>query len=108
MAAAPGHAVYAAGAGTVRFAGSVALTPTVSIRHPGGIITTYQPVEPAVVAGQAVSAGQLIGVLTEPVTGWPGLSWGARFGEVYINPVHLLDRPPIRLKAHPGHGRLSR
>ncbi|MBN9643203.1 M23 family metallopeptidase [Corynebacterium mendelii] len=101
VAAAPGQPIYAAGAGTVRFAGFVALTPTVSIRHPGGIITTYQPVKAAVAAGQPVSAGQLIGQLSEPVTVWPGLSWGARLDGVYINPVHLLDRPPIRLKTRP-------
>src|ERR1700742_293144 len=50
----PGKPVYAAAAGTVVFAGELAGRPLVSIAHPGGLRTTYEPVRPAVRPGQLV------------------------------------------------------
>src|ERR687893_3182208 len=43
LAGAAGQTVLAAGPGTVVFAGSVAGKPVVSIDHPGGFRTTYEP-----------------------------------------------------------------
>src|SRR3954469_24170016 len=57
LAGAPGQAVYAAAAGTVVFAGMLADRPVVSIAHPGGLRTSYEPVRPVVRAGQLVSVG---------------------------------------------------
>src|SRR5690242_19929717 len=54
LAAGAGAPVYAAGAGTVRFAGQVAGRGVVSVDHAGGLRTTYEPVTPAVAEGQAV------------------------------------------------------
>src|SRR5215470_6669685 len=48
LAATPGAVVRAAGAGTVAFAGQVAGVGVVSIDHPGGLRTTYEPVRPLV------------------------------------------------------------
>ncbi|MFC5939162.1 M23 family metallopeptidase [Corynebacterium choanae] len=93
-----GAPIFAPAAGTVRFAAVLAGTPTVSIGHQGGLITSYQPVTAVVRRGEVVQQGQLIGVLSEPVTPFPGLSWGARFGQTYINPMWLLQPPHIRLK----------
>ena len=62
----PGHRVsrcYAAGAGTVVFAGELAGRPLVSIAHPGGLRTSYEPVVPSVRAGQRVDAGAVVGEL---------------------------------------------
>ena len=50
LVARAGQPVYAAGAGTVVFAGDLAGRPLVSIAHPGGLRTTYEPVRPAVFA----------------------------------------------------------
>lgn len=99
--AAPGQPITAAGSGTVNFAGVIAGTPTVSIDHPDGIRTTYQPVLARVRAGDTVTVGQVIGILSTPTDGHPGLSWGAKWAERkadYINPLSLLDSPVIRLK----------
>jgi murein DD-endopeptidase MepM/ murein hydrolase activator NlpD len=51
LAAAPGQPVYAAGAGTVVFAGELAGRTLVSIAHPGGLRTSYEPVRPSVRVG---------------------------------------------------------
>lgn len=91
----PGDEVFAAGAGTVAFAGVVVGTPVVSIVHGDGIRTTYQPVLARVAKGEEVAAGTVIGLLA----GSEGLHWGALTGpDTYLNPLSLLDRPVIRLK----------
>lgn len=100
LAAAVGAQVFAAGSGIVAFAGTVAGTPTVSIDHPDGIRTTYQPVTASVAAGEEVTTGQAIGVLARGHRD-PGLHWGARpqgFTDRYLNPLDLLAAPAIRLK----------
>ncbi|MEZ2121038.1 MULTISPECIES: murein hydrolase activator EnvC [unclassified Corynebacterium] len=95
----PGAPVHAAGGGTVRFSGSVAGIGTVSIDHPDGTRTTYQPVVATVSTGDTVTEGQIIGRLGSDPRGWPGISWGAlQEDSSYINPLSLLPRPLIRLK----------
>ncbi|OBG34453.1 M23 family metallopeptidase [Mycolicibacter heraklionensis] len=103
LAGEPGQPVYAAGAGTVVFAGRSGGQPVVSLAHPGGLRTSYQPVSAAVRIGQLVAAGSVIGTL-EP--GHPGcaacLHWGAMWGPAsradYLDPLGLLASTPIRLK----------
>src|ERR1700704_5006640 len=63
LAGAPGQPVYAAAAGTVVFAGELAGRTLVSIAHPGGLRTSYEPVQPSVRVGQLVDAGAVIGEL---------------------------------------------
>ncbi|GAB2512769.1 Peptidase family M23 [Corynebacterium atrinae] len=96
-----GSDVLASGSGVVAFAGTVAGTPTVSIDHPDGVRTTYQPVHPLISAGDLVKEGSVIGRLAHPTTQWPGLQWGAKRGEDYLNPLSLLDATTIRLKPSP-------
>ena len=52
LAGVPGQAVYAAGPGTVVFAGVLAGRPVVSVAHPGGLRTSYEPVVASVRPGQ--------------------------------------------------------
>jgi murein DD-endopeptidase MepM/ murein hydrolase activator NlpD len=86
--------VVAAGPGRVAFAGRVAGGLYVSVDHPDGVRTTYSWLGAVSVrAGDAVRAGQPIGA-TGP--GHPGrlpshLHFGARLGEVYIDPLLLLE-----------------
>lgn len=100
LTGAPFAPVLAAGGGTVVFAGMVAGRPVVSIDHPNGLRTTYEPVDPSVAAGQAVARGSPIGSLQ---TGHPGcpvqacLHWGLRRGETYLDPLLLLRPPRVRL-----------
>ncbi|MGH3932293.1 MAG: M23 family metallopeptidase [Pseudonocardiaceae bacterium] len=100
LAGASGTPVLAAGAGTVVFAGQVAGRGVVSVDHPGGVRTTYEPVSPTVTAGDLVARGQQIGTLT------PGhlacsavacLHWGARRGADYLDPLRLLGLGRVRL-----------
>ena len=100
LAAAPGVPVLAAGAGTVVFAGAVAGRPVVSVDHPGGLRTTYEPVAPTVAAGQVVALGTPLGALATGHAGCPAaacLHWGLRRGEVYLDPLSLLRPPRVRL-----------
>lgn len=92
-------------AATVVFAGLLAGRPVVSLAHPGGSRTSYEPVRAAVRAGQSVAAGTVIGTL---MAGHPGcrvaacLHWGAMWGPAsgahYVDPLGLLRSTPIRLK----------
>jgi murein DD-endopeptidase MepM/ murein hydrolase activator NlpD len=100
LGAVPGAVVLAAGDGVVAFAGAVAGRPVVSIDHPGGLRTTYEPVDPTVGAGQAVARGSPIGVLGPGHEGCPAeacLHWGLRRGETYLDPMLLLRLPEVRL-----------
>ncbi|ASQ87562.1 peptidase M23 [Mycobacterium intracellulare subsp. chimaera] len=105
LVGAAGQPVYAGGAATVVFAGLLAGRPVVSLAHPGGLRTSYEPVRAAVRAGQSVAAGTVIGTL---MAGHPGcraaacLHWGAMWGPAsgdhYVDPLGLLRSTPIRLK----------
>ncbi len=101
LAAVPGATVLAAGGGVVSFAGYVAGVGVVAIRHPDGLRTTYEPVSPGVRAGAVVSAGDPIGRLL-PGHGQCGparwcLHWGLLRGAVYLDPLSLIHRGPVRL-----------
>jgi murein DD-endopeptidase MepM/ murein hydrolase activator NlpD len=109
LAGAPGQPVYAAAAGTVVFAGELAGRPLVSIAHPGGLRTSYEPVRPSMRAGQFVDVGTAIGELEaghDGCTAAACLHWGAMWGPAsradYVDPLGLLASTPIRLKPlHP-------
>jgi murein DD-endopeptidase MepM/ murein hydrolase activator NlpD len=92
--------VLAAGDGVVVFAGMVAGRPVVSVDHPGGLRTTYEPVAPVVGAGQPVARGSPIGTLEAGHPGCPGaacLHWGLRRGDTYLDPLLFLRPPRVRL-----------
>lgn len=96
-----GDAVRAAGEGVVVFAGPVGGRGVVTLLHPDGRTTTYEPVAPEVGPGDVVAAGQLIGRLHEGA-GHCGdlpscLHWGLRDGETYLDPLSLLlaGRPAL-------------
>jgi len=105
LAGVPDQPVYAAAAGTVVFAGELAGRTLVSIAHPGGLRTTYEPVQPAVRVGQLVDASSAIGELRAGHAGCPAaacLHWGAMWGAAsrgdYVDPLGLLAGTPVRLK----------
>jgi murein DD-endopeptidase MepM/ murein hydrolase activator NlpD len=105
LAGKPGQPVYAAGAGTVVYAGMLAGRQVVSLAHPGGLHTSYEPVQASVRVGQLLTGGTVIGEL---LAGHPGcpvaacLHWGAMWGPAaradYVDPLGLLASTPIRLK----------
>jgi murein DD-endopeptidase MepM/ murein hydrolase activator NlpD len=98
---APGQAVLAAREGTVVFAGRVAGRPVVSVDHPDGLRTTYEPVVATVRVGDRLTAGDPIGVLVaghSDCTGAACLHWGVRRGKIdYLDPLVLVRPPRVRL-----------
>ena len=93
--------MLAARGGRVQFAGPVAGRGVVVITHADGIRTEYEPVAPTVRAGDAVDTGRVIGrILGTHDMCPPGdcLHWGARRGDIYIDPLLLLNPlGPVRL-----------
>ncbi|MDU0477964.1 M23 family metallopeptidase [Staphylococcus chromogenes] len=99
LRASPGDKVVSAGAGRVAFVGTIAGVPSISIDHPDGIRTTYQPVHAMVKENDDVRDGQPIGTVGQPTRYDEDLHWGALIGkDDYINPLSLLGSPAIRLK----------
>lgn len=101
LAAATGAVVRAAGPGRVAYAGMVAGRGVVSILHPDGVRTTYEPVAATVVEGDVITRGAPIATLTPGHDGCPVeacLHWGARRGESYLDPLSLIRLGRIRLK----------
>lgn len=105
LSGSPGQVVYAAAEGTVVFAGELAGRPVVSIAHPGGLHTSYEPVRAAVRAGQVVDGGSALGLLEPGHQGCGAsacLHWGAMWGPAaradYVDPLGLVVTTPIRLK----------
>ena len=95
-----GQPVLAAGDGVVAFAGMVAGKPVVSVDHPNGLRTTYEPVLATVTAGQRVARGDPIGTLRAGHAGCVAaacLHWGVRCGDEYLDPLWLLSPGPVRL-----------
>lgn len=105
LAGVPGQPVYAPGQAIVVYAGLLAGRPVVSLAHPGGLHTSYEPVRASVRTGQPVRAGTVIGELVAGHPGCPvaaclhwGAMWGPAAGASYVDPLGLLKSTPIRLK----------
>ena len=97
LLAAMGQPVLSAGDGLVAFSGVIAGRGVVTVRHSGGLRTTYDPVQERLASGAVVHRGDRIGVLS-PASGHcaplPCLHWGAiveRTAEKsYRDPLSLL------------------
>ena len=96
LAAGAGSPVLAAGAGTVLWAAPLAGRGVVVVGHADGRRTTYEPVDASVEEGDAVLAGDVLGVLgvgDVHCGGVPScLHWGLRRGRDYLDPLLLLRR----------------
>lgn len=109
LAGRAGQPVYAAGRATVVFAGLLAGRPVVSLAHPGGLRTSYEPVRAVVRVGQQVTAQTVLGELMAghadcrashgagACLHW-GAMWGPASGADYVDPLGLLASTPVRLK----------
>lgn len=93
VGAAVGTVVVAPSAGVVTFAGTVVDRGVVVVTHPGGLRSTFEPVDATVTVGAVVAAGQPIGTLSAT----PGhcapascLHWGVLRGETYLDPLAVL------------------
>jgi murein DD-endopeptidase MepM/ murein hydrolase activator NlpD len=107
LVAPPGAPVLAAGPGVVAQAGTLAGRGVVSVVHPGGLRTTYEPVAAAVVVGTPVARGTVVGTLDAGHPGCPAaacLHWGLRWRpgpavrrEQYLDPLLLVGLGRTRL-----------
>lgn len=105
LVGAAGQKVYAAASGTVVFAGELAGRPVVSVSHPGGLRTSYEPVRAGVRVGQLVDPGTALGELIAGHAGCGAaacLHWGAMWGAAahgdYVDPLGMVAQTRIRLK----------
>ncbi len=92
----PFSLVRSAGAGVVVFAGLLAGRGVISVDHPSGLRTTYEPVDALVEVGEPVALGTVLGLLEVLTTHCleSCLHWGLREGNVYLDPLSLISRPP--------------
>ncbi|GGM39735.1 hypothetical protein GCM10012275_08260 [Longimycelium tulufanense] len=100
LAGVTGQTVLAAGDGVVVVAEKIVDRGVISIAHPNGLRTTYEPVTPLVTHGQWVQRGDVIGSLDAGHAGCPAeacLHWGVRRGRDYVDPLRLVTSHPVRL-----------
>jgi murein DD-endopeptidase MepM/ murein hydrolase activator NlpD len=100
LAGQAGAAVRVVDAGRVTHIGLVAGRGTVSVLHPSGLRSTYEPVSARVTVGQAVQRGAVLGALTSDgshCTPDACLHLGAMRGTEYVDPLGLLERGRVRL-----------
>lgn len=90
--AAIGTPVLAPAPGTVAVAGTVVDRGVVTIVHADGRRSSLEPVVPAVVVGQRVAAGDVVGAVSGERShcATACLHWGVRDGLDYVDPLTLL------------------
>lgn len=103
-----GDALAAPADGVVRFAGMVAGRPVLSIDHGDGVISSYEPVVAAVIAGDLVVRGEPLGTIQAGHCPQRCVHLGVRVAGEYRNPLLWLGgwiRPillPTRFPASAG------
>ncbi len=99
LSARPRAPVHAVAGGVVTHAARLAGRGTVTVTHPGGVRSTYEPVEPAVAVRDRVAAGELIGHLEPTPAGHcpvECLHLGA-IRQGYVDPLPFLAGGRVRL-----------
>ena len=87
--------VMAPAAGIVAFAGPVAGRGILTIDHGDGLVTTLEPIDSPLEAGEPVLQGAPVGVITLGGHTAPGaLHFGVRLDGEYLNPLVLLGGVP--------------
>ncbi|OCG75403.1 peptidase M23 [Microbacterium sediminis] len=87
--------VTAPASGVIAFAGVVVDRPLVTIAHPGGLVTTLEPVLTPLRPGTPVIRGMPIGVIAVGGHAAPGtVHFGVRLHGEYVNPLLLLGGVP--------------
>lgn len=106
IGAASGAPVVAPADGVVHFVGVVVDRPLISIRHPGGLISSFEPVASDLTEGTAVRRGDVIGQVgvRGSDSAGPGgsthcaescLHFGVRLHGEYVSPLNYLGGIPL-------------
>ena len=88
-----GQSVLAPEAGVVSFSGVIAGRGVVVLAHPGGLRSTFEPVERALAKGAPVERGQVVATVSATVghcVPATCLHWGVLRGETYLDPLGLV------------------
>jgi murein DD-endopeptidase MepM/ murein hydrolase activator NlpD len=91
---APAGVLYAPASGVVHFAGVVVDRPVLSIDHGGGVLSSYEPVTTALVEGDAVSAGEVLGSVLPGHCASTCVHLGVRVDGQYVSPLRFLGMIP--------------
>jgi len=95
VAAPVGTTVRAPADGVVAFRGTVVDRAVLTIEHPGGYVTTFEPFVSELSPGQAVAAGDAVGSVDLGGHAAAGaLHVGVRLDGVYINPLLMFGGVP--------------
>lgn len=95
LATAQSVIVRAPADGTIAFRGTVVDRPLITIAHPGGYVSTFEPVSSTLAPGDTVSAGDEIGAVAAGGHASLGaLHLGVRLDGAYINPMLLFGPVP--------------
>ena len=90
LGAEAGVQVLATADGVVHFAGFVVDRPVLSIEHAGGVLSSFEPVQTSLIAGDRVTRGEMIGTLLPGHCVSPCLHLGVRVDGEYVNPLLFL------------------
>ena len=93
LSATVSQVVLSAGDGVVSFSGVIAGRGVITVRHSGGLRTTYEPIDQRLAPGTVVHRGDPIGTIS-PAPGHCApltcLHWGAVAGQLSRDPLSLL------------------
>lgn len=99
---AAGEQVVAPAGGEVMFVGTVVDRPVLTLRHPNGLLSSFEPVESELQVGNTVTQGEVIGTISGEISHCEVLCvhWGVRkpdawqigstTRDLYIDPAFLL------------------
>ncbi|MCL3860232.1 M23 family metallopeptidase [Actinotalea sp. K2] len=93
LAATTGASIMAPADGVVSFAGHVVDRGVLTLTHPDGTRSSFEPVDAVVDLGAAVSRGETVATLQAGPSHCPGvpcLHWGVRRGPDYVDPLGLV------------------
>lgn len=91
LAAPVGTAVLSPADGVVVVATRVVDRDVVTVRHDDGLRSSLEPVLPDLAVGTVVAAGAVVGHVSTGGHCVGCLHWGVREGDVYVDPLALLD-----------------
>jgi murein DD-endopeptidase MepM/ murein hydrolase activator NlpD len=96
VAAGAGETITAPAAGMVIFSGPVAGRSVITVDHGGGLVSSYDPIVPAVGSGTPVGTGQVLGTLGPAgAMHCPSgcLHLGVRLHGAYVDPAPFFGPP---------------